>query len=267
MDPDFENIKKVESERNIQHVDALGDFVYVDGPSGIGKSTLSGKLSEFFSDSCLLPEYTDTVKSLPPGYRMPPSDASLEEHQKSAPMWALVDDFRRNLIVAHNLDLQEDSKSVSIIDTSPLMVIAFELAKEKDGLPSTVDAILSSYLESFATDSVDIYCPTHWIFLEGSSLAVQQRLLMRGADTIHPFLFEQGTIEFTQELYQHFRSNFLKETEYTVVESTSLSPESVFKEVRKVSTFSGQKKVFGFLTFVQTLFEARQAGSRLEGLL
>ena len=244
---------------------AIGRITYIDGPSGIGKSTLLKSLEK----KCLflgqaLPEYTDFVnQGVVAQKEMPSWEGGLEAHLKFARIWKDVDVYRRSLLQQGQNEIVGGSQN--LIDTSPIMVIGFELVKEQKGILTPLDQILDAYLASFDEGVLDIFAPDLWIFLEASPLKIQSRLISRGSDTIHPLLFEESTIRFLTSFYGCFRERYLEPDQCLVLDTEELGIDQVSDMVLP-GLPNSKKPMLGLIRFIKHLREARQAALKFEDI-
>jgi thymidylate kinase len=237
----------------------IGRYVFIDGPSGVGKSSLGAGLQRRISGGLVLPEYTDMVGEVASLKElcMPPSDAPVEVHTRAALMWSKVDLARRYMLYANQY--QNDCEVLSVVDTSPLMVIGFELIKERQGHPTPLTSILKGYVTLVNEKEGDILMPDHWIFLYAKPETVQRRMLERGIERIHPLLFQESSISFFCSFYESFRQHYLNPEEYSVVDTEVASKIDVVNESLSCLPKSRKGSV-GLMRFILDLYDARASG-------
>lgn len=237
----------------------------IDGPSGVGKSTIATGVSRRVPTAIVLPEYTDVLQDSAAfsALSMPKHGAGIEAHTAAARMWSAVDQERRRIGLKNWK--ATNACGISIVDTSPLMVLGFELLKEQQGQSTPLDKILESYLGLFETEALDFFMPAHWVFLEADPAVLSSRLKQRDPSRVHPLLERPEASRFFMEFNRNFYSRYLSSGSYIVLR-TDLDPlPRVVEAVSGLVTTRADVANFGFIRFVKDLAEARSSARRAVG--
>lgn len=237
--------------------------VMIDGPSGVGKTTIAKQLSAQIPGTLLLPEYTDMLEQVADLGRlsMPSYDSNLDAHREAASMWVQVDVARRESF----LRSQEVAgrPCLAIVDTSPLMVIGFELLREQNGDQTPLDQILNQYINIFETDTKNFFMPRCWIFLEAPPSLLKDRLLQRPSERIHPLLVKEESGLFLQRLNRSFSSNYLSPGSFAIISTDISSPCEIARQISQVLVPSDTINL-GLIRFIKELYESRRSGERFK---
>lgn len=239
----------------------LENFIFMDGGSGTGKSLLLQNLATQFSTRSCLKEVTLYAGEW--GFEIPSMDMEPNRLRELAGTWVQMDKLRANKL-SHKFELTEDDLSkLSYLDTSPIMTIAFELAKESMGYPAFVNEILSSYMASITEGLGELFSPSHWIFLHADPSIIKKRLTERaesdGCHTVHPFMLREDVTKYMQDFILSFAMTYLNTPQRTIIDTSDLTPKQV-KEIALSIKASKDLITSAFPSFIEDLIRTRNFG-------
>lgn len=173
--------------------------VWIEGNSGVGKSTVASALAANLGLRCAsFAEYHyfldwsagNPLPDFPP--------LSMQAVLNSNPIWIKAEQLRRAARVAA---LEAD---IHILDTSPISVVAYEIAKTRYGYFGAAADMAERFLSMW--DSSNIGEPEHWIFLWASAEEIERRIARKGGT--RPLLMRPEVISYLNNVRRIFADDY-----------------------------------------------------------
>ena len=193
--------------------------IAVEGSSGVGKSVTAGAIAGMIPNAQVFGEYFDYFDPcagdcLP---RFPPR--SVTEVTSENRIWPELD-LRRE---AHRTEAGQVKPGIQIVDTSPISVVGYEMAKLRFGFPSALGELALEYVRLYECGALQE--PTGWIFLSAPPRVVLQRIESRGGS--REFLKRAETIEYIDSIRRYFATRYLAPEFFVWVDNSEIDLEHV----------------------------------------
>jgi hypothetical protein len=200
----------------------LPPFVAIEGNSGVGKSATAQALAEQIN-SVWFPQpakYLDQAR----GETVPPFPGrDIQTAIEASSVWPDAELRRQD----HRLAAAAVRPGVQVVDTTPVSVLGFELAKAHFGYAHATHQVARSYLSLLESDLLQE--PIFWIFLTAPSDVIRQRLYTRGS--ARSFLTRVETIEYLDGVRTEFYQNFISASRYLLIDNSAIAVDDVVNRI------------------------------------
>jgi hypothetical protein len=145
---------------------------------------------------------------------------------RASSVWPVVELRRQD----HRLATAQTTPGVQVVDTTPVSVLGFELAKARYGFPHATHHVAGNYLDLLETGRLQE--PVLWVFLTAPSDVVRERLRRRGG--ARPLLTRVETIEYLDNFRGEFCQNFIAPSRHLWIDNSTISTDDVVDRIAAV---------------------------------